>query len=132
MFPDTVAATPLTETVAPVEAWNVPLTVTELAAIVAAQPALRSPGAKVVMHIVGANADAAVWSFKCVGNESIRTGIGAIDAIKYEREAPGAYDTHAVAWLDPTHQFLPVRATLRSGPNDEGFELHLQDITSAP
>ncbi|HEY9064416.1 MAG TPA: DUF3108 domain-containing protein, partial [Burkholderiaceae bacterium] len=105
----------------------------QLAAIVAAQPNLRTPGAKVVMQVVGANADASVWSFRCAGSETIETGIGPIDALKYVREPrPGAYDTTAQAWLDPKHHFLPARATLRSGPNDEGYELHLQDVIGTP
>lgn len=104
----------------------------QLAAIVAAQPNLRTPGAKVVMHVVGANADASVWAFKCVGNETVETDMGPIDAVKYVREPRGPNDTTAQAWLDSKHHFLPARATLRSGPNDEGFELKVQDVTSNP
>ncbi|HKX42781.1 MAG TPA: DUF3108 domain-containing protein, partial [Burkholderiaceae bacterium] len=105
----------------------------QLAAIVAAQPNLRVQGAKVVMQVVGANADASIWAFRCVGTETITTEIGAIDALKFVREPrAGAYDTTAQAWLDPKHHFLPARATLRSGPNDEGYELHLQDVIGTP
>jgi len=104
----------------------------QLAAIVAAQPNLRTPGAKVVMHVVGANADASVWAFKCVGNETVETDMGSIDAVKYVREPRGPNDTMAQAWLDSKHHFLPARATLRSGPNDEGFELKLQDVIGNP
>ena len=104
----------------------------QLAAIVAAQPNLRTPGAKVVMHVVGANADASVWAFKCVGNETVETELGAIDAVKYVREPRGPNDTTAQAWLDSKHHFLPARATLRSGPNDEGFELRLLDVIGNP
>jgi len=104
----------------------------QLAAIVAAQPNLRAPGAKVVMHVVGANADASVWAFKCAGNETVETDMGTIDAVKYVREPRGPNDTTAQAWLDSKHHFLPARATLRSGPNDEGFELKLQDVIGNP
>jgi len=104
----------------------------QLAAIVAAQPNLRTPGAKVVMHVVGANADASVWAFKCVGNETVETEMGAIDTVKYMREPRGPNDTTAQAWLDSRHHFLPARATLRSGPNDEGFELRLQGVIGNP
>ncbi len=104
----------------------------QLAAIVAAQPNLRTPGAKVVMHVVGANADASVWAFKCVGNETVETDMGPIDAVKYVREPRGPNDTTAQAWLDSKHHFLPARATLRSGPNDEGFELRLQEVIGNP
>jgi hypothetical protein len=104
----------------------------QLAAIVAAHPNLRTPGAKVVMHVVGANADASVWAFKCVGNETVETEMGAIDAVKYVREPRGPNDTTAQAWLDSKHHFLPARATLRSGPNDEGFELRVRDVIGNP
>lgn len=104
----------------------------QLAAIVAAEPKLRTPGAKVAMHVVGANADASVWAFKCVGNETVETDTGAIDAVKYVREPRGPNDTMAQAWLDSKHHFLPARATLRSGPNDEGFELRLQNVIGNP
>jgi hypothetical protein len=104
----------------------------QLAAIVAAQPNLRTPGAKVVMHVVGANADASVWAFKCVGNETVETDMGPIDSVKYVREPRGPNDTTAQAWLDSKHHFLPARASLRSGPNDEGFELKLQDVIGNP
>jgi len=104
----------------------------QLAAIVAAQPNLRVPGAKVVMQVVGANADASIWAFKCVGNETVDSELGPIAALKFVREPRGPYDTTAQAWLDPKHHFLPARATLRSGPNDEGYELHLQDVIGTP
>jgi len=104
----------------------------QLAAIVAAHPNLRTPGAKVVMHVVGANADASVWAFKCIGNETVETEMGPIDAVKYVREPRGPNDTTAQAWLDSKHHFLPARATLRSGPNDEGFELRVQDVIGNP
>jgi len=104
----------------------------QLAAIVAAQPELRTPGAKVVMHVVGAHADASVWAFKCVGNETVETDMGAIDAVKYLREPRGPNDTTAQAWLDAKHHFLPARATLRSGPGDDGFELKLQNVIGTP
>jgi hypothetical protein len=29
-------------------------------------------------------------------------------------------------WIDAAHHYLPVRATQKSGPDDEGFELRLQ------
>jgi len=105
----------------------------QLAAIVAAQPALRNPGAKIVMHIVGAHGDTSVWTFHCAGRETVQTGLGPIATIKYARESEGgAYDTRAAAWLDAAHHYLPARATMRSGPNDEGFELLLEGVDGTP
>ena len=104
----------------------------QIAAIVAAEPALRSTGAKVMIGVVGAHADASVWAFRCVGREPVETGAGVVDSIKYLREPRDPYDTTVQVWLDPTHHYLPVHATQKSGPNDEGFSLRLQEIVAAP
>lgn len=99
----------------------------QLAAIVAAEPHLATPGAKVVMYVVGSHGDADVWSFRCVGPEAVETGAGTIDAIKFVREPREAYDTTVQVWLDPHRHDLPVRATQKSGANDEGFDLRLKE-----
>lgn len=103
----------------------------QLAAIVTAEPALRSAGAKVVMGVVGAHADASVWAFRCMGREPVDTGAGVVDAIKYLREPRELYDTTVQVWLDPARHFLPVHATQKSGPGDEGFSLRLREIVAA-
>lgn len=99
----------------------------QLAAIVAAEPHLATPGAKVVMYVVGSHGDADVWSFRCIGPEAVETGSGTVDAIKFVREPREAYDTTVQVWLDPLRHDLPVRATQKSGANDEGFDLRLQE-----
>ena len=104
----------------------------QLAAIVAAEPALRSAGATVVMRVVGAHADASVWAFRCIGREPVDTAGGAVDAIKYLREPHDLHDTTVQVWLDPARHFLPVHATQKSGPGDEGFALRLREIVAAP
>ena len=104
----------------------------QLAAIVAAEPALRNAGAKVVMGVVGSHADAAVWTFRCVGREPVETAAGAIDSIRYVRDPRDPYDTTVQVWLDPQHHFLPVHATQKAGPNDEGFSLRLQELAAPP
>ena len=104
----------------------------QLAAIVAAEPALRNAGAKVVMGVVGAHADVAVWAFRCVGREPVETAAGAVDSIRYVRDPRDPYDTTVQVWLDPQHHFLPIHATQKAGPNDEGFSLRLQEIAAPP
>ncbi|MDE2628095.1 MAG: DUF3108 domain-containing protein, partial [Burkholderiales bacterium] len=99
----------------------------QLAAIVAAEPHLATPGAKVVMYVVGSHGDADVWSFRCIGPEAVETGAGTVDAIKFVREPREPYDTTVQVWLDPLRHDLPVRATQKSGANDEGFDLRLQE-----
>jgi hypothetical protein len=98
------------------------------AAIVAAEPQLATPGAKVVMYVTGARGDAGVWSFRCIGPEAVAARGGTIDAIKFIREPREPYDTTVQVWLDPAQHDLPVRATQKSGPNDEGYELRLLEI----
>jgi hypothetical protein len=104
----------------------------QLAAIVAAEPTLRHSGAKVLMGVVGAHADASVWVFRCVGREAVETGAGVVDSIRYVREPRDPYDTTVQVWLDPQHHFLPVHATQKAGPNDEGFSLRLQALAAPP
>jgi Protein of unknown function (DUF3108) len=100
----------------------------QLAAIVAADPQLSVPGAKVAMYVVGSHGDGGVWVFRCIGPETVSTGAGAVDAIKFTREPREAYDTTVQVWLDPHQHDLPVRATQKSGPSDEGFELRLLEV----
>jgi len=98
----------------------------QLGAIVAAEPQQRGVGAKVVMVVVGANGDASVWAFDCTAIESVETGAGAVNALKFVREPREPYDTQVQVWIDPARHYLPVRATQKSGTGDEGFELRLQ------
>jgi hypothetical protein len=98
----------------------------QLGAIVAAEPQQRSVGAKIVMVVVGANGDASVWAFDCTALESVETGAGLVNALKFVREPREPYDTQVQVWIDPARHYLPVRATQKSGTGDEGFELRLE------
>ena len=100
----------------------------QLAAIVAADPRLAKPGAKVMMYVTGAQGDAGVWVFRCVGPEAVALGGAPVDAIKFVREPREPYDTAVQVWLDPKQHDLPVRATQKSGANDEGYELRLLEV----
>lgn len=102
----------------------------QLGAIVAADPQFRTPGAKVVMQVIGAHGEAGVWSFRCIGPEAVASRGGPIEAIKFVREPREPYDTTVQVWLDPLHHDLPVRATQKSGPSDEGFELRLLEVVT--
>ena len=101
----------------------------QLAAIVAAEPQRARPGGKVLMYVTGANGDASVWVFRCIGLEPIEARGGPVDAIKFVREPREANDTSVQVWLDPKQHDLPVRATQKSGPGDDGFELRLLEAT---
>ena len=104
----------------------------QLGAIVAAEPGLRAAGSKVVLVVVGANGDAGVWAFDCLGVEPVATGAGSVDALKFVREPREPYDTQVQVWLDAAQHYFPVRATQKSGPDDEGFELRLQSAGEPP
>ena len=104
----------------------------QLAAIVAGEPQLAKAGAKVVMFVTGSHGDAGVWSFKCFGLEAVSTRNGSLDAIKFVREPRDAHDTTVQVWLAPQQHDLPVRATQKSGPNDDGYELRLLEVVPAP
>jgi len=104
----------------------------QLAAIVSADAALRQTGAKIVMNVVGSNGDAAVWAFRCNGNEPIEGAGGTVDALSYVREPHDPHDTRAEVWLDPSHHYMPAHATLKSGANDDGLDLRLQEVLTTP
>ena len=103
----------------------------QLAAIVAGEPQLAKPGAKVVMYVTGSHGDAGVWVFRCIGPEAVPARGGSVDAIKFMREPREAYDTTVQVWLDPEQHDLPVRATQKSGPNDEGYDLRLLEVVAS-
>lgn len=102
----------------------------QLAAVVAAEPHLRAPGSKIAMYVVGAQGDASIWVFRCIGPDSVAVGSGTVDAIKFVREPREPYDTNVQVWLDPQRHDLPVRATQKSGSNDDAFELRLREMVS--
>jgi hypothetical protein len=103
----------------------------QLGAVVAAEPQLSRPGAKVVMFVTGSHGDAGVWSFRCVGPEALSTRSGSVETVKFVREPREANDTTVQVWLAPQQHELPVRATQKSGPSDEGYELRLLEIVPA-
>ncbi|MES2228045.1 MAG: DUF3108 domain-containing protein [Pseudomonadota bacterium] len=102
----------------------------QLAAIVGAEPRLEKPGATVAMVVTGSHGDLDVWVLRCVGPEAVSVPAGSVDAIKFVREPREPYDTTVQVWLDPQRQHLPVRATQKSGPNDDGYELRLLEMAS--
>ena len=104
----------------------------QLPAIVAGEPALRKPGARVAFHVIGARADAAVWVLRYLGRESVEVVGVSVDAEKFSREESGPRDTAVDIWLDPQRHHLPIRATLRNGSDNDALELILQELTLTP
>ena len=104
----------------------------QLGAVVAAEPALGIADAKVVMFVSGSHGDAGVWVFRCLGPDTVDSRSGSVAAIHFKREPRGQYDTTVDVWLDPKRHHLAVRALLRAGPNDDGLDLRLHDMDTAP
>lgn len=104
----------------------------QLAAVVAAEPQRLQDGGKVVIHVVGARGDSRLWVFRFAAHEGVRTGGGIIQAARFVREGVDPYDTRVEVWLDPQRHHLPARAVLRSGPDDDGLELIVQEPVAVP
>ena len=102
----------------------------QLAAIVAADPALGRPGGRVTMFVTGARADIAVWTFRAVGPEPFELRSGTIETVKFVREARREHDISVQAWLDPARGYLPAAASQQSGPADEPYELRLLEAVT--
>ena len=104
----------------------------QLAAVCNAEPQRLVAGGKVVFFISGARGDADVWVFRFAARESIATGSGRVNAVKFTREPRKPYDTQVEVWLDPARQFLPVRAKLATPPSGDALELVLRDLQNPP
>ncbi len=95
----------------------------QLPAILAANAKLASTGSEITLYVVGARGDASVWVFRSAGREPVKTDAGPVDAMKFVRQPRKPDDSLAEVWLDPTRQFLPVRAKI--GNPDDGAMLEL-------
>jgi hypothetical protein len=103
----------------------------QLAAVVAADPRRREPGGQVVMAVVGARGDLATWVFRYVGDETVDTGLGPVQAAKFVRVRADTYDADLEVWLDPARQHLPARAVQRAGSGEDPLELRLRQVGGA-
>ena len=95
----------------------------QLPAIVSALPARALSTEPVVLQVIGARGDLAVWSFRLVGKEPVLTEGGVVPALKFLREPRKPNDTQVEVWLDPALHHLPVRARIGNPPDAEVFEL---------
>ena len=103
----------------------------QLAAVLAANPALAEPDAQVLMWVAGSRGDAEVWTFTVQGRVALDLPIGHIDnAVHLLREPRRPYDTQVQVWLDPQRHHLPVQLLLRVRATGEGTELRLRGIAA--
>jgi hypothetical protein len=69
---------------------------------------------------VAGRRDAEPWTFKVVKTETIRTGLGQVEALHFVKLPPPDSKDQAIdLWLAPAHEWYPVR--LRFSDNDDEF-----------
>ncbi|CAD5375111.1 conserved hypothetical protein [Rubrivivax sp. A210] len=99
----------------------------QLAAVLAANPALAEPGAELKMLVAGTRGDAEVWTFAVAGPEAVELADGRqVAALRLEREPAGPWDWRVQAWLDPADHHLPLRLRLLLRASGEGSEFLLR------
>ena len=99
----------------------------QLAAVLAANPALTQAGEQVSMFVAGARGDGEVWVFAVVGPETVELADGQrVEALRLQREPRRLYDTQVQVWVDPARHHLPVRLRLTVRANGQGSELLLR------
>ena len=101
----------------------------QLAAVLAANPALAVPDAQILMWVVGTRGDAEVWTFTVQGLAALDLPIGRVgETVHLTREPRRPYDTQVQVWLDPARHFLPARVSLLVRATGEGTVLELQQL----
>ncbi|WLI89566.1 DUF3108 domain-containing protein [Massilia sp. R2A-15] len=91
----------------------------QLVAIARAQPEKFVAGSEWVFFVAGRR-DAEPWTFRVVKKETLRTGIGQVEALHLLRlPPPDSKDQSLDIWLAPSHEWYPVR--LRFTDNEEEF-----------
>jgi Protein of unknown function (DUF3108) len=104
----------------------------QLAGIAAAQPQLLVEGARITMAVVGARGEAAVWTLRYAGRETLESVWGTVQAVKLVRDGRSASDTGAEIWLDPARDYFPARAALLNGSGEPEYDLLLERVETPP
>lgn len=101
----------------------------QLPAVLAAEPKRAVAGGEVALYVAGVRADVDLWTLRCIGVETVETAAGPVRTVKFMRTPRNAKDTLAEVWLDPTRHYLPMRARLTYGRDEEdAFELVLRQL----
>lgn len=91
----------------------------QLVAIARAQPEKFVPGSEWVFFVAGRR-DAEPWTFRVVKKETLKTGIGQVEALHLLRLPPPDSKSQALdIWLAPAQEWYPVR--LRFTDSDDEF-----------
>ena len=100
----------------------------QLAAVARAAPDKFTSGSEWTFFVAGRR-DAEQWTFKVVKHDSVRTGLGAVDAVHLVRlPPPDSKDQTLDIWLAPTHEWYPVRVRFTDS-DDEFVDQTLEKIT---
>ncbi len=99
----------------------------QLAAVARAAPDKFVPGSEWTFFVAGRR-DAEQWTFKVVRHDSVRTGLGAVDAVHLVRlPPPDSKDQKLDIWLAPAYEWYPVRVRFTDS-DDEFVEQTLEKI----
>jgi hypothetical protein len=91
----------------------------QLVAVARAAPEKFTPGSEWTFFVAGRR-DAEPWTFKVLKKESIRTGLGPVEALHLVKlPPPDSKDQTLDIWLAPSLEWYPVR--LRFTDNDDEF-----------
>jgi hypothetical protein len=100
----------------------------QLVATVRAAPDKFTPGSSWSFFVAGRH-DAEPWTFKVVGKESIRTGLGQVETLHLVKlPPPDSKDQTLDLWLAPAHEWYPVRLRF-TDRDDEFVDQTLEKIT---
>lgn len=100
----------------------------QLVATARAAPEKFKPGSQWIFFVAGRR-DAEPWTFKVVGKENVRTGLGAVEAVHLVRLPPPDSKEQALdIWLAPSHEWYPVRLRFTDS-DDESIDQTLEKIS---
>ena len=105
----------------------------QLAAIAQARPERLVEGERITLFVSGARGDADAWTFQVGARSRLETPAGPAQVVPLLREPRKEYDMRAQVWLDPTREYLPVKARLQSSRDGgDALELLLQEVQTPP
>jgi hypothetical protein len=100
----------------------------QLVATARAAPEKFIAGSQWTFFVAGRH-DAEPWTFKVVGKENIRTGLGPVETLHLVKLPPPDSKAQTLdLWLAPTHEWYPVRLRF-TDRDDEFVDQTLEKIT---
>lgn len=98
----------------------------QLVAVARAAPDKMVTGSEWKFFVAGRR-DAEAWTFKVVGREKVKTGMGTVEAVHLTKSPPAAFpDQRLDIWLAPGRQWYPVKLRVA----EDGGEYVEQNLVS--